>query len=214
MRTHTNSQCCHLTAWGQLAVRGRRNRERRRKQRETWIGLLNGSCAAFEVSCSEGEIYRKVFGDMGVVWGERWRQGGREKETNNFSDGHILIQTHLLCTQGPPWTPGCPSAAAAVSECGRHLATSSYKQSAPRWWPAGAGRHLLRYRWWRAAWAGCLSRSARSLVSIQSHQHAPRAQTETLPSFVSLMDGRRSMLYFTWKHSFWDLNLLYMMTFL
>ena len=117
--------------------------------------------------------------------GERNQEKKRKMKAtaNNYSDDHILIQTHLLCTQGPPWTPGCPSAAAAVSECGQHPATSFYKQSAPQWWPAGAGRHLLRYRWWRAAWAGCLSRSARSLVSIQSHQHAPRAQTVMLPSF-------------------------------
>lgn len=67
--TPVHTHHCYRTAGGQLEVGGR-EKQRMRKRREKWIGLFNWGCAAFEVSCSEGEIYRKLFGNTGVIWGE------------------------------------------------------------------------------------------------------------------------------------------------
>lgn len=40
---------------------------------------------------------------------------GRWKNQKKLGQrGQVPPHTHLLCTRGPPWTPGCPSAAAAV----------------------------------------------------------------------------------------------------
>ncbi len=173
--THTDRHRCHLTAGGQLAVRGREKRRAKEKAEREMDRTTEWELCSFWGKLQRGRDLQKCVCGHGTYLGRKMRR--HLEKTSSMTTVPSLwpdfIQTYLPCTQGPPWTPDCPSAAEAAWGCGRHPATFSCKQSGPQWWPAGAGRHLLQYRWWQAESAGCLSRSARSPVSIQSPQHAP-----------------------------------------